>query len=193
MNIIDLLSTKEKRHISYKSLDKGNVLFHENDECRHIGIVCEGEVSIITYLDDGKEIVYNNLKEGELFGNNLLFSSSPYYKGDIIADRKSLVALINKDNLINLLQNNEAFLSEYLKRQSDFSKTLNNRIKLLSIDSAEERFMFYMHENRNRISYDSISSLARQMFLSRETLSRLLSKLDKNNSIIRENKVIILK
>ena len=193
MNVIDLLTKEEKRHLIYKKLEKGDVLFHENDTCEHIGIMCEGEVSIISYLDEGKEIIYNTLKTDEIFGNNLIFSSEPYYKGDIIADTDSTVALIRKDDLMNILQKNRNFLKEYLKIQSNSSKALNNRIRLLSIPSAEERFRFYMHENRNRITYDSIERLAKKMYLSRETLARLLSRLENNNSIIRENKVIILK
>ena len=193
MNIIDLLTEEEKSHIIYKRLVKGDVLFHENDICRYIGIMCKGEVSIISYPDKGKEIVYNILKTDEIFGNNLIFSSNPYYKGDIIADCESLIGLLGKQDLIAILQKNSRFLMEYLKIQSDSSKALNNRIRLLSIPSAEERFRFYMHENRNQISYDSIEHLARKMYLSRETLARLLSRLENDNSIIRENKVIILR
>ncbi|MBO7677987.1 MAG: Crp/Fnr family transcriptional regulator, partial [Erysipelotrichaceae bacterium] len=128
-----------------------------------------------------------------IFGNNLIFSSEPYYKGDVIAEGKTLIGLIGKDDLIAILQNNSDFLKEYLKIQSDSSKALNNRIRLLSIQSAQDRFLFYMHEHKNRITYDSIEHLARKMYLSREALTRLLSRLQKNNSIIRENKVIILR
>lgn len=193
MNIIDLLSKEEKKHIVYRILSKGDVLFHENDICIYIGIVCKGEVSIISYLDNGKEIVYNTIRTEGIFGNNLLFSSDPYYKGDIIADSDSLIGLISKEDLLTILEKNRDFFTEYLKIQSDSSKALNNRIRLLSIPTAEERFRFYMHENRNRISYDTIEHLARKMYLSREALARLLSRLESNNSIIRENKVIILK
>ena len=193
MSIIDLLSKKEKKHLIYRNLEKGAVLFHESDQCRYIGIICKGEVSIISYLDDGKEIIYNTIQQDGIFGNNLIFSSEPYYKGDIIADSDSIIVLISKNDLIDILQNNKEFFKEYLKIQSDSSKALNNRIRLLSIASAEERFRFYMHENRNRVAYDSIEHLARKMYLTRETLARLLSRLEKNSSIIRENKVIILK
>ena len=193
MNIIALLSEEERKHIVFRKLAKDDVLFHEKDICRYIGIVCEGEVSIISYLDDGKEIIYNTLKTDEIFGNNLIFSSDPYYKGDIIAYSDSLIGLIGKEDLLTILEKNRDFLMEYLKIQSDASKALNNRIRLLSLSSAEERFRFYMHENANRISYDSVEHLAKEMYLSRETLARLLSRLESNNSIIRENKVIILK
>ncbi|MBO7697585.1 MAG: Crp/Fnr family transcriptional regulator [Erysipelotrichaceae bacterium] len=193
MNITELLTEKEKACLIYKDLKKDEVLFHEDDICEYVGIIMNGKVFIISYLSDGKEIIYNTLEKDQLFGNNLIFSSVPYYKGDIIAQSDSLIALIGKEDLLKILQNNKNFLKEYLKIQSDSSKILNDRIRLLSISSAEERFLYFMHENRNRVSYDSIEQLARQMYLTRETLTRLLRRLESNNSIIRENKVIILK
>ena len=193
MNITELLTEKEKACLIYKDLKKDEVLFHENDICEYVGIIMKGRVFIISYLSDGKEIIYNTLDKDQLFGNNLIFSSVPYYKGDIIAQSDSQIALIGKEDLLKILQNNKNFLKEYLKIQSDSSKILNDRIRLLSISSAEERFLYFMHENRNRVSYDSIEQLARQMYLARETLTRLLRRLESNNSIIRENKVIILK
>ncbi|MBO7677598.1 MAG: Crp/Fnr family transcriptional regulator [Erysipelotrichaceae bacterium] len=193
MNITELLTEKEKACLIYKDLKKDEVLFHEDDICEYVGIIMKGRVFIISYLSDGKEIIYNTLDKDQLFGNNLIFSSVPYYKGDIIAQSDSQIALIGKEDLLKILQNNKNFLKEYLKIQSDSSKILNDRIRLLSISSAEERFLYFMHENRNRVSYDSIEQLARQMYLARETLTRLLRRLESNNSIIRENKVIILK
>lgn len=192
MNILNTLKSPQLEHIIIKNLDKGTVLFRENDICDCIGIVIEGQISIVSYLANGKEIIYNTLKNDEIFGNNLIFSSEPYYKGNIITSVSSKIALIYKNDLINFLSNNEDFLKEYLKIQSDFGKTLNNRIKLLSIDSAEEKLYYYLHENKGVIKYSTISDLAKHLYLQRETLSRLLSKLVKDNKIIRTKDYIKL-
>ena len=192
MNILDTLKPSQIKLLNIKNLKKGNVLFYENDKCESIGIVVSGQVSIVSYLADGKEIIYNTLKENEIFGNNLIFSTDPYYKGNIIVDIDSKIAIIKKDDLLKLLESNQSFLEEYLKVQSNFTKSLNNRIKLLSIDSAEERFYFYMHEHKNVIKYVSISDLAKQLYLKRETLSRLISKLEKQKKINKKDKYITL-
>lgn len=193
MNIIDSLKPSQLKHIEIKDLKKDSTLFRENELCSSIGIVLKGTVSIVTYLENGDEIIYNTLKTNEIFGNNLIFSSKPYYKGNIITNEDCVIALIQKDYLLTLLKNNETFVIEYLKIQSNFTQVLNNKIKLLSMDSAEERFYFYMHENHNKIEYASIKSLAKELYLERETLSRLLSKLIKQKKIIKEDKNIILK
>ena len=190
MNITDLLSNKEKKTLIIKSLKKDDILFYELDLCECIGIILEGSVNITSYLEDGKQIIYNTINKDGIFGNNLLFSSNPYFKGDIQANCDTKIALIYKNNLIKLLQSNEQFLIEYIKNQSNFAKQLNSRIKLLSIDNAEERFYYYLHENNNIINIESVSELSRNLNLQRETVSRLLSKLIKENKIIKTKNMI---
>lgn len=192
MNVLNLLTKQQLEKVTIKSLEKGVTLFRENDECNCIGIVLEGEVSIVSYLNNGNEIIYNTVFPNGIFGNNLVFSSNPFYKGNIITSVDSRIALIYKDDLINLLKTNELFMIEYLKIQSNFSIELNNKIKMLSIDNAEERLYFYMHEHNKIVSYTSITELAKQLFLKRETLSRLLSKLVKEKKIIKKNNTISL-
>ena len=192
MNIIDTIKPSKLKNITIKNLNKDEVLFRENDKCECIGIVMQGQVSIITYLEDGKEVVFNTLNTGDIFGNNLIFSSEPYYKGNIITNVSSKIALIDKKELLSLLKSNEEFMIEYFKIQSNFSKDLNDKIKLLSMDSAEDRFYYYMHKNKKTITYSSISKLAKELYIKRETLSRLISKLLKQKKIIKDKNTITL-
>lgn len=187
MNILNLLKL-EQYHL--RKLPKGNTLFHEGDTCKNIGIVIEGKLKISSFLSDGNEIIYNQLSTGDIFGNNLIFSSNPLYKGDIIALTDCQIALIDKKQLIEILSNNKDFLVQYLQIQSDFGKTLNDKIKLLSINSAEERLYYYLYINKNVISFDSIQDLANHLSLSREATSRLISKLIKEKKIKRTNNTI---
>ena len=149
-------------------------------------------MQIVSYLPDGKQIIYNSLKEGDIFGNNLVFSSDPFYKGNIIAVQDSTVVLLKRDDLLNILEGNKEFMVEYLRIQSNFSKELNSRIRLLSLENAEDRFLYYMHIHKNKITYRSVSDLAGQLYLERETLSRLLSRFVKEKRIIRYDKTITL-
>lgn len=192
MNIIALLNEKEKERLIYKELRKGETLFYENDCCEQIGIVKYGKLLITSYPENGNPIIYNRLKEDDMFGNNLLFSSQPFYKGDVIAESDSGIILIKKDVLIGFLEENTDFLLAYLQIQADSGKRLHSRIRLLSIDSAQERFITYLRENGNKITYSSVSDLADDLFIRRETLSRLLSKLIKNKVVIKDGKTVRL-
>ena len=82
-------------------------------------------------------------------------------------------------------------MENYLSLQADFSKTLNFKIKLLSLSSAEERLIYFLKE-KQPYRYQSITSLANELYLSRETLSRLVSKMEKEGLILKNGKTLSL-
>lgn len=183
-NILELLSEEEIKLGRLVKVEKGETLFHEEDLCVYLAIVKSGLISISSFSYEGKEIVFNTIKENQMFGNNLLFSLSPYYKGDVVAQVNSEVLLFNKANTLKLLQSNKEFLSHYLETQSESEIALHSQIKVLSFDSAKERFLYYLFINNDQIKYQSITDLAKKVHLSREALSRLITEL-KNKRIIK--------
>ena len=191
-NILNLLTKDELKSLKIVDSPKGETLFIEGDTCESVGIVKSGEVSIKSFLATGKEITYNVIEPGQMFGNNLIFSTNPIYRGDVVSEKDSEIYLLDKKTLVNLLSNNEKFLLAYLNYQSDFSKSLNLQIKLLSLESAKDRFEYYLTFNKGLIRYKSVSDLAKKLFLTRETLSRLISKMVKDDEISVKNKTITL-
>ena len=174
------LLKSDKRHFK-----KGEILFHEDENCDAIYILEDGEVSISSYTLSGAEIVYNEVKPGEMFGNNLLFSSDNRFRGNVIGLKEGSIYIISKSKLIQALQSDQEFLELYLKTQSDFGKSLNAKLKILSFDKARERLEFFLSMHQGEIAFKSISELARSLFLKRETLSRLLSQMEEEGKITR--------
>ena len=192
--ILNVLSKKEHRLVKGYQIAKGNIIYHEGDTCESIGIIVSGKVDIVSYSFEGKEMLINSLKAGDIFGNNLLFSSSPIYRGDVIAKEKSVIAFINKENLEFLLQNNQEFLELYLQAQSDKAKALTARIQLLSFPNAEERLFYYASKSNDVITFKNVTTLAATLGVQRETLSRLLTTLIKRHLIKKEKgKITVLK
>lgn len=189
--LLCLVKEIEKKFFRFENFSRGQIIFHENEKCEEIGFIVKGEVVISSYTYHGEEIVYNILKENDIFGNNLLFSSDPHFRGNIIVNKPARIAFINRQSLLNLLRQNEAFLTSYLQVQSDFGKRLNATIKLLSFTNAEERFLYYLFLHDNRVTFSNVTALAKEVFLKRETVSRLLSKLVAENKITRYKNLII--
>ena len=165
-NILQTLSIDELNLFFKKDIKKGEIIYHEGEKCFELGIVSSGNLIIVSYSKNGQEIIYNSLNSGGMFGN--------------------------KDKLIKLLMNNKTFLENYLHYQSDISIKLNMTIKLLSFSSIEDRFFYLLSVHNNVYTYKSISELARILHVSREGLSRLITKLKKNNNIIVIGKTIKL-
>lgn len=187
-----LLKPKELTNLITKNLKKGQILFRENDECKYVGIVIKGELEIKSNLSTGKEIIYNNIKEGKMFGHNLIFSANNYYLADVKAKIDSKVILIDKNELLKILKTNQIFLEEYLKYGSNSTIELNKKIKLLSFELAEDRLIYYLSINNNKIEFQSITALSKELSLQRETTSRLITKLIKNKRIARNSNSIKL-
>ena len=184
--LLQVLSKKEHKLVNGYQVTKNSVIAHEGDVCENIGIIVSGKIDIVSYAFKGKEMLLNSLKAGDIFGYNLIFSSDPVYRGDVIAKEKCVIAFINKENLVFLLQNNQDFLKLYLQAQSDFGKSLNARIQLLSFTNAEERLFYYASKNDNVIIFKNVTALAAQIGIQRETLSRLLTSLVNRHLIKKE-------
>ena len=184
--LLQVLSKKEHKLVNGYQVTKNSIIAHEGDVCESIGVIVSGKIDIVSYAFKGKEMLLNSLKAGDIFGNNLIFSSDPVYRGDVVTKEKCVIAFINKENLIFLLQNNQDFLKLYLKAQSDFGKSLNARIQLLSFANAEERLFYYASKNDNVIIFKNVTALAAQIGIQRETLSRLLTSLVNRHLIKKE-------
>lgn len=185
MNLLDLITEQEKKLIVYQNIAKNKTLFYEGDVCTSVVILIEGEIIIKSQTPSGKEIIYNEIHKNQIFGNNLVFSNNPIYKGNVVAVKECKVAIILKQNLLNILQSNKQFLLAYLAIQSEFGKSLNDQIKILSCNKAEERLDLYFYRNNGIINYTTISDLANKLGLERETLSRLISNQEKRHQLRR--------
>ena len=190
MTIYDLLTETERGKCQIQMVRKGETLHHEGDPCLGVTYVLSGRIKIASYTSSGQEIVFNTLGAGQFFGNNLVFSSDPEYKGTVIAEEESKILYIPKSVLTEILKSNERFLAEYLRIQSDFGQSLNGKIKILSLGSAEERLDCALALGKGSIRFRSVQSLAAELGLQRETLSRLIHRLEREGKIVIEKDTI---
>lgn len=173
-----------------KEYNKNEVVFNENDECDSMGIVLEGKLLIASYTYNGTEIIFNNINKNGLFGHSLIFSSSPFYKGKIISESNSKVAFINKDRLAKVLKD-PAMLNDYLSIINDELLKTKEKTRILAFDSTTDRLLYYLTIH-DKIVIESISSLAKSLSVTRESLSRTLKKLSEAKVISFEGKCITL-
>ena len=193
--LLSLLTSEQLKRVRISTFDKDEVIFHEEDTCQEISIILEGVIEISSITKNGKKIIYNTVLTNQVFGNNLIFSSENLYRGDVICKTKCKIAFIDYKTLVDIISSNQNFMIEYLKIQSDFGKVLNSKIKILSFNNGEDRLLYYLEIHNNQIKVVSIANLAKELNLTREATSRLISKLIKENILIREdvNNYIIIR
>ncbi len=171
-----------------KKYNQETLLFNELDKCEHLCLVLDGEVRISTLTYNDKEYMINVLHKDTSFGEFLLFSDNNYYMGDIIASSNTIIAYINKENLIKLLKD-EQVLTNYLKYLCNRSMANQEKIKIFSQKNIKDRIMFYLFEEAkkaksNTIKIKSKETLAKLLNIPRPSLSRSLIELSNEGKII---------
>lgn len=195
-NILGLLNDNELKYIEIKKYNKNEIIFSEGLLCNYIGIIIHGNIVISTITNNYKEEIINLITDNQIFGNNLIFSSSPYFLGNIIALNNCEIAFISKTNLTNIFKNNEKFLLKYLELVSDSILEEKGKNKLLLHKNIRDRILYYFNNEQKKkghVRIKSIADLARILSLPRPSVSREIYKLINENIIEYNNKYIILK
>lgn len=196
MQLLELLNADEKKLFKTRTYQANSMVKNEGDICDHLGIVIDGEINISTYTYNEKKENITMLASGELFGQFLIFNESNIYLGSAIANKKTTMAFISKDNLLKLFQSNEEFLKTYLEIICTESIRNKNQSKMLAHKNIRDRIMYYF-ENiaKNKVvNIKNVTNLSAIISLPRPSVSRELSKMEKDGVIKRVNsKTFILK
>lgn len=184
-------------YITIKNYSKNEIIFNEGDQCHYVGLIIKGNVQINTYTYMGNEYNITNLSKDDILGDTLLFTNHPYYLGDVISLNESKIILIDKQNLIYLMQNDQVFLNNFLAIQANKHLQSQKRIKVLLQKTIRDKIMFYLYEeiknlNSNYIPIKSKQHLASLLNIPRPSLSRELMLMKKEKLINYDRHFIIL-
>ena len=91
-----------------------------------------------------------------------------------------------------MLTKHPSLLEKYLELSSNDILKLNNKVKILSFDNAEERLIYFLKNNQRKYLFNSISSFSKELGLRRETLSRLITYLINKKVISKQDNLITL-
>lgn len=198
-NILDfmhLLSEEEKQRVKYLEFEKGEIIHFEGSTCSSIDIIAKGEI-IMSNLDmEGKEDIFNYLRAPQIYGNNLIFASSKKYIGDILANTDVAIYRIYENDLLDIIKNNKDFLRLYLNVIADKSLLLSKKLRVMSIQNVRKRLLLFFDmkskEENGQYHIKSITNLAKELSLPRETVSRALNRLIKEGKVNYANKQLEL-
>ena len=178
--------------------ERGEVLFSEGEECTGVGLIIKGEIKISIVTDSDHEEAISFIKQDEMFGNNLVFSSSPFYLGDVIGEKKGQMAFFKKEEIIKILQIDQIILTYFLRQISDKAIAIKLQNKMLAHKNIRDRIMFYLLQEAKRQKSKSVfiknyTTLAIILSLPRPSLARELTKMDQDGLIIKNKHTITIK
>ena len=181
-----------------QTFERGEIIFNEGEACEKIGIIESGDIKITTITIQDHEETISYLASGEVFGNNLIFSSHPFFLGDVVCEKKASIIFITKKQLLNLFQTNEPFLAAYLAEMSDKAIAIKQQQKLMTHKNLADRLMYYLwmqskKTNSNIIAIPSITKLAIELSIPRPSLARIIKKLSDEGIIKYQKHQITIK
>lgn len=192
----EYISNDEKSNFFViKEFDHSNVIFNEGEHCTGISFVISGQVLIVTSTYNEKEEIINVINEGEMFGDVLCFSTNPFYLGNVIAKKKTKILYLPIDNFYKLIKINSNFLVFLLNEISDKTLVIKNQTKLLCHKNIKDRIIYYLNSECKKtktkeINISSVEKLSNILSLPRPSVSRELSKLEREGLIKKEKNTI---
>lgn len=185
----------KKINVQIKEYLRGEVIYLENDICNSIAIIKRGNIKATKAYNDGHEKIIRLLNQNEIIGLSLIFSSHPYYKATFTSEGLTTLLIINKDDLLYLMDNSLNIKLNVLSNISDHSIRLNEHIKLLSYKTIRQKlcaFFYNEYQTKNATSFliqYTKTELAAFLNVERPSLSYELSKLINENIIANQNKL----
>ena len=187
-----------------KHFAKNEVVLMELDTSKYMYFVCSGKVKAVHMSVDGKEHILAVHGKGESFGEMGILDgkNSP---ATVIAMENSEIGFISKEDFERYLLGNSKFLRQFVLLLCSRLREAWLRIQVNTLTKAESRVraalellskQYGVKDSRGTVINLRLThnDLARQVSLSRETVSRQLSKLTDADEIeILESKHVLLK
>ena len=188
-----------KRHFS-----RGQVVLFEEDTTKYMYIIFSGKVRVVQVSDEGKERMLAIHKRNEFFGEMALFDGKTA-PATVIAMEDTEIGLLSKENFEKFLLNNDKILHQFLTMLCMRLRESWLMIKIMSFADAEQRVravlkdmirLYGVKDQRGvlvdlKLTHKDIANFAS---VSRETVSRLLSRLIKDGEIeVLDRKYIVIK
>ncbi len=174
------------------------VILLENDWGNSVYFVLEGWVKIRTYNLDGKEVTLNILGTGEIFGEMSSLEEIPR-STDVITLVPTMIGIMPAQQFVSLLHT-EPMAGLYLARlMAKRLRQVNRRLRLRESDSQSRvaDVLLFLADGQGKAAGQGMEipnlphrELSGLSGLARETVTRVLSKLEKRGLITRDRDVL---
>ncbi len=200
------LNDEELGYISEKMVsrqyDTGNYIFLEESDGEQCFFVVKGSVKITRLSKEGREVILAMLNQGDFFGEMSLIDGESR-SANVIALEKTEVLTLNRKDFLIVLHDYPKIAIQLLKELASRLRKSDRHIASLSLSDAEKRIAlsiirFADDQGTIRNGKVSISKIPIQQDIanmagtSRETVSRALSVLEKENLIERHGRELII-
>ena len=189
----------------HKSFKENDVLCREGEKSDKLFLIREGRVKICKITKEGKEQIVYVLSKGDFFGENNLFTSDNISNFSAYAITDAKVCILKKENLEGILLKNPEISLKIIQEMANRINSAENLAQTLATRDVEVRLATVLIEFMNKYGQKNEEGIyiklplnreqmANYCGITRETVSRRLSKFDKMGIIkLKGNKGLIIK
>lgn len=191
IEFFNLLSEKELELI-YNSCfiitqSKNNILFYEGETAKSFYFLLQGSLKLYKSGTMGKEVIIDEFNNPTIFAEVATFQETTFPTTAIITSNVSKIAIMEKDILISILQNNAKLSFHIIKALVNKNHSLNQTIHRNLLYDATQKICSLLAENPNVLVEKKLSEIAKKLNIAPATLSRSLKKLKKQGYLSEDN------
>lgn len=175
---------------------KDNLILLEEDMGRVLFIIGKGKVKISQINDDGREVILSILSAGDIFGEMALLDGSSR-SASVTSLIDSELMILRRGDFLNLLEEYPKVSINLLRELARRLRKSDSQIKSLSLKDATGKVAYVILRLAEEIGIEKENSIvinglpmqqdiANMAGTSRETVSRVFSKLQQNGLIIKK-------
>ncbi|HIQ47286.1 MAG TPA: Crp/Fnr family transcriptional regulator [Sulfurovum sp.] len=178
-------------HISVKHYTKGSIVFYEGDESDYLHLLLDGTVRLYKTTPKGTQIHMHNFAAPEIIALFAAFESIPFPAScEFLTE--GTIGLLPLQKIHDCLENVDFSLA-LITALSRRMKLLANLLHKETVYSSEAKIADLIYTNASVFERLKNNEIASMLNMTPETLSRILSKLKKEEIItIKDHKLTIL-
>lgn len=168
---------------------KGEIIFHQMSDAKHIGIVLRGTVQGQKSFPNGSRVNVTDRVKGDIFGAAAAFAALHKYPCDVVAIEASTILMFDKKSFLSMMQQDAQILQNVLTEISTATTILQQRLELYSYSGIAQKVAFWLLMKRRHTGEDtirlpsSITKWAAFMNVSRPSLHREIKNMEKQGLI----------
>ena len=182
---------------------KDDVIFHADESGDVFCLIRDGQVKVTMISPEGKEIILSLLGPGDFFGEMALLDDEPRSATVVATEPLDLVTIWRSD-FLTILQENFSIAKKIFAELSRRLRSASNRIESLAtmdVYGRLARFFLELAQDGGKeldngyvaVTRPTHQAIANMIGTSRETVSRLIHDLMRQNLLLSEGKTIYLR
>lgn len=197
MEIRSLAEVAMVRHVSIDTIillaeEEGDTLF----------VIVNGRVKVTVMSEDGREVILSILKAGDIFGEMSLLDGKPR-SASVISTEETEVIMLRRPDFLARLTTNPEMATKMLATLASRLRRTNRQVESLALLNVYGRIagtLLQLAEDQGVVTKQGITiperpihqEIANMAGTTRETVSRVLTDLERRGYVIRDGRSIAI-